>query len=294
MKIPLMILSKERAKPITHKLRGFSGGIVSIFPNLRINLIEIETKIDADEYVALSFLSAFLYSLGMFSIIFVLLYVLGAVMESILTLAAISSLIIFALLFLLFLFYPGILAGKKAEQIEKDLIFALKDMLLEINSGATVYKALVEVSRADYGQVSKEFGRVARRVDTGTPIDDALEELALKTTSEHFRNSIWQIVNALKAGSDIENALRELVKDLTQEQRSKIRNYAQELNVLILLYMVFAVVIPTILTTLLIVVGPFMGLQLGPEVFYIILPVSFFIQIALVEFIKSRRPVVHL
>lgn len=294
MRIPLMLIGKERGRFITSRLRGIAGGLGRLLPGLRLSLVEIEADIDTDEYVALSVVSAVAYGFLMSLLIFVLLVVLGAVAESAAALSVAAGLVIFILFTLLFMLYPSILAGKKAEKIEKDLIFGLKDMLLEMSSGATVYKAMVKVSKAGYGEVSREFEKAVRKVGTGTPVDDALEELALRTTSEPFRNSLWQIINALKVGSNIENTLRELVKDLTQEQRTRIRNYAQELNMMVLLYMLFAVVVPTIITTVLIVVAPFMGLGLGPEIFFVILPVSFFIQIALVEFVKSRRPVVHL
>jgi len=294
MRIPLMIISVEHVKPVTHRLKGVGGVLAGIFPRLRVDLVEIESGIEADEYIALSLLSAFLYALGGFSLFSIVLYALGAALESILIPALFSGLIIFILFFFVLLFYPSILAGKKAEQIEKDLIFALKNMLLEISSGATVYRAMVEVSRAGYGQVSKELEKVVKMVNTGTPVDTALEELALRTTSGHFRKSIWQIVNALKVGSNIENSLRELIKGLVQEQRAKITNYTQELNMVVLIYMMFAVVVPTIMITLLIVICPFMGLGLGHEAFYVVLIISFFVQIALLEFIKSRRPIVYL
>ncbi len=294
MRIPLMIIQPDRAVQITGRFRGITKRVSDAFPGLRINLIGIGAGVEADEYVAASILSTLLYGMLLSSLVFTLLFILGAYMEQTVILSLIAGLIITVLLFTVFLLYPGILAGKKAEEIEKDLVFALKDMLLEVNSGATIYGAMVEVAKSGYGRVSEEFDRVVRQVNVGASVEDALEDLALKTTSEHFRNSIWQLVNALKSGSDMENAIKELIKNLTTEQRMKIRNYAQELNIMVLLYMLFAVVIPTIVTTLVIVVGPFMGLALGPEAFYIILPTSLFIQIALVEFIKSRRPVVQL
>ena len=92
----------------------------------------------------------------------------------------------------------------------------------------------------------------------------------------------------------MEGVLREMVKDLTVDRKNRIRNYANELNLMVLVYMLFAVVIPTIATTLVIVLGPFMGVNMGPRVFYIILPVCFFVQVALMEFVKSRRPVVYI
>ncbi|MBN2013539.1 MAG: type II secretion system F family protein [Candidatus Altiarchaeota archaeon] len=262
---------------------------------MRLSLIEIDNDSDADEYIALSILSALIYGILLFILIFGLLFSLGEVIDRVIFLALMAGFVVFALFFFLFLIYPSILAGKKAEQIERDLIFALKDILLEINSGSTIYSALIEVANSEYGMVSKEIENVVRKVDTGTPLEDALEKLALKTTSENFKNAIWQLVNTLRAGSDIEDALRELIRNMNIDHRAKIRNYAQELNVMVLIYLLFAVVIPTIAITMLIIIGPFISMSLGLDIiFYLILSVSFVIQIMLIEFMKSRRPVVNL
>jgi len=289
------MLIPKRSVIIVEKLRGFTKILASFLPGLRISLIEIDKDIDVDEYIALSIISALVYGLLLFLLIFGLLFLLGGVIDGAISMALMVGFVIYTLFFLLFLLYPSILAGKKAEQIEKDLIFALKDILLNVNSGATIYGALVEIARSEYGMVSTEIGNVVRRVNTGVSLEDALEGLALKTTSEHFKNSIWQLVNTLRAGSDMEDALRELVRNMNLEQRTRIRNYAQELNVMVLIYMLFAVVIPTIAVTLLIIIGPFLNIGMGLDlIFYLIILMSFMIQIILIEFIKSRRPVVNL
>lgn len=295
MDIPLMLIPQRRSKFLTRKLRGFTKNLARFLPGLRLSLIEIDNDIEVDEYVALSLMSALVYGLLLFLLIFGLLFFLGEVANKAISLALMVGFVIFILFFLLFLLYPSILAGKKAEQIERDLIFALKDVLLKINSGATIYGALIDIARSEYGMVSTEVGNVVKRVDTGVPLEDALEGLALKTTSENFKNAIWQLVNTLRAGSDMEDALRELVRNMNIEQRAKIRNYAQELNVMVLIYMLFAVVIPTIAVTLLIIIGPFIPLGIGLDVFfYMMLFLSFVIQIVLIEFMKSRRPIVNL
>ena len=83
--------------------------------------------------------------------------------------------------------YPRILSGKTAELIDKHLVFALKDLLLQINSGVTLYNGLVNVVKEGYGQASKELEKVAKDVSCGIPIDKALEKMALQTKSEFLR-----------------------------------------------------------------------------------------------------------
>jgi len=278
---------------LTSKWNNLWHKLMAVYPKLRIDLMETDLDVGAEDYVGASILSALFTALLVGGLIYTLMTAVGTEQQKVISM----TLMVFTLILGLFLFvllsYPGILAGKKAEQIDRDLVFALKDMLLEVSSGASAYTALTEVAHSGYGSISHEIAKVVKKANVGVPVEDALEELAIHTRSEHLKNSVWQIINALKSGSSLEGILRELVKDLTMEQKMKIRNYAQELNVMVLIYMLFAVVMPTIATTLIIVLGPFLGVELGPKIFYIMIPVCFFVQIALMEFIKSRRPVVY-
>ncbi|MFH1403725.1 MAG: type II secretion system F family protein [Candidatus Altiarchaeota archaeon] len=293
MEVPLMIIPLKIGVRLAGKEKAIWSRAFKFYPKLKLYLMETDLEVEAEEYIGASFISALATGLLFASLVYLLLTVLGAEQDKVLFLTGSVGLVIFLLFLFVLITYPNILAGKKAEQIERDLVFALKDMLLEVSSGASPYAALTEVANSDYGSISREIGKVVNKANVGIPVEEALEDLAVRTRSEMLKNSIWQIVNALKSGSSLEGILRELVRDLTVEQKMKIRNYAQELNVMVLIYMLFAVVIPTIATTLIIVLGPFLGIDMGPKVFYIILPVCFFIQISLMEFIKSRRPVVY-
>lgn len=289
-----MILSLEKVKTQAYKFRGITGQISNIFPQLNINLKKTDVIVDGADYIAAVIVNSLLWGLLFFIFIFVLLSAAGEEYNKTLLISLGLFAFTFFLFFIVLLVYPGIIAGKRAEEIDKDLVYALKDMLLEVSAGSSLYEAILTVAKSEYGIISEEFLYIIKKVDTGVPIDDAMEDLALGTSSEFLRNATWQMINALKAGSNIEGTLKEIVKTLIANQRNMIRNYAQELNVLSLIYMLFAVVIPTIATTIVIIVGPFMGLNTGPEIFLYILPVTFFTQIAILELIKSRRPAVHL
>jgi len=289
-----MIIPLEDGVRITRRWRGIIGGLVKLYPKLRIELVETDLNVEPEEYLGASIVSSAFTGLLIGVLVFTLLSALKVGLNRALSLSLMPAVLVGGLFAMILILYPGILAGKKAEKIDRDLVFALKDMLLEVSSGSSMYSALVSVANSGYGSVSSEFQKVVKKVNVGVPVEDALGDLALKTKSEHLKNSVWQIVNALKSGSSTEGVLRELVKDMTSDRKTKIRSYAQELNVMVLVYMLFAVVVPTIATTVVIVLGPFIGMDMGPRIFYIILPVCFFVQFALMEFIKSRRPVVYI
>jgi len=81
---------------------------------------------------------------------------------------------------------------------------------------------------------------------------------------------------------------------LEWEQKRKIRNYIQELNVLSMIYMLFAVAVPTIITTVLVVLNSLMGTNVTEGIYIFVIGICITIQAILVGFIKSRRPMVYI
>jgi len=93
-----------------------------------------------------------------------------------------------ALLFSLFvlfsqLVYPKIYSARKQREIERNLIPALKDMHVQLNSGIPLFSILVNISASKYGALSKEFKKAVIKINTGTPEIEVLEKLGEQNPS---------------------------------------------------------------------------------------------------------------
>jgi len=289
-----MIFSLETAKRIGHRYRGLGRFSRWVSPSLEMDLIRSELEIHPDEYRFASFASAAFFGVIVFALMTLLLFVFTQELRSSIYMSLLAGLVPFAMVFIVLLRYPKIIAGKEAEQVDKNLVYALKDMLLSISSGLSIFKAITLVSRGSYGFVSKDLKHVVDRVNTGAPIEEAMEELAISTPSEHFQSVLWQIVNTSKSGADVEGVLRSLIENLVSEQKSDIQKYSHELNVLTLMYMLAAVAVPTIITTLMIILNAFISTGISEWMFIGFLMVSISIQVTIVGLVKSRRPMVHI
>jgi pilus assembly protein TadC len=293
MRVPLMLFSLEKSRSFSHRYMGAGRLLKGFTPSLDTDLLRAEMEITADEYRFASMLSAFAWAIAFFVLIgFAMVYMTGEIRSSLLVGFA-AGLVLFAMMLIVILRYPKIIAGKESEQVDKDLVYALKDLLLSISSGLSMFTSLTLVSRGSYGYVSKDLKRVISKVNTGMPLEDALEELAISTPSEHFQNALWQIINTSKSGAGVEGVIRGLVDSLVAEQRSNIQKYSNELNVLTLMYMLAAVAIPTIITTLMIILNAFVSAGSNEIMFIIFIILSFFVQLVIIGFVKSRRPEVH-
>lgn len=291
-KVPFAMLPKGMSDAVSRYFIGIGSRLANVFPGVKYDLEKTDLEMCEGEYFANAISNALAYFIMFFALLFFLSYATGKELGQSLSIAAAYSLFLFILIIVLFARYPRIMAGKKAERLEKSLVFALKDLLLQVSSGVPLYEALVNVSRENYGEVSTEFGKAAKSVNSGIPIEDALEKMASSTSSDFLRRAVWQLVNTLKAGASLKGALRSIIDDLTAEHKNRIRDYSRELNLWSLMYMLFAVAIPTIGATMLVILSSFAGIGVSRGMFIAFLALNFALQFILIGFVKSRRPVV--
>ncbi|MFH1971909.1 MAG: type II secretion system F family protein [archaeon] len=295
MRVPLMLLNYNWLKVILRPFLGLGKIIGKIFPGLEFDLVEADLNLNVAEYTTTTFFNSIFYFVVFFLLMFGLSFRIAArdlIYSLFLSLGVAVGL--FILFFIILMRYPKVLSGKRAENVDKTLLFALKDLLLQVSSGVSIYNSFVNISQAKYGLVSDEFRLAAQEINTGTDMERALEHMAKRTKSTYLRRSLWQLVNTMKVGASLEGALKTIIEDLARDQRSKIKDYAKELNLWTLLYMLFAVAIPTLGVTMLVVLSGFAGFGVSSGAFTFLIIVVIIIQIAIIGFIKTRRPIVQL
>ena len=188
--------------------------------------------------------------------------------------------------------YPKIFSLNKTRNIEKNLIPALQDMLVQLNSGVPLFMIMVNIANSKYGEVSKEFKKIIGEINSGVPQIEALEKYGKLNTSQYFKRVLWQISNGVRAGSDMGIVMREEIKNLSEEQGIQIQSYGSKLNPLIMFYMIIAVILPSLGITFIIIIASMLNVS-GNTVKLLLVTILFliiFIQIMFLGLIKSRRP----
>jgi len=186
---------------------------------------------------------------------------------------------------------PDIKAKKRVRELEKELPYALRHVLIEVKAGISVYQAIVSVSDG-YGEASDEFKRIAKDMNSGLSEIEALERAVVRNPSMQFRRALWQIINALKSGSDVSKTLESLVDAIIQKQILSVQQYGKELNPYTLMYMMVAVIMPSLGVTFIMILSTFTGMNLGNNVFYGILIGLVLFQLMFINLVKSKRPAV--
>ncbi len=188
--------------------------------------------------------------------------------------------------------YPRVLSSRREKNIEKNLIYALEDILIQLNSGIPLFDILTNISMSDYGELSAEFRKAVKRISSGEPEAAVLADLSSKSHSTYFKRTLWQISNGLNAGSDMTNIIRESIDTLNDEQMVQIQNYGNKLNPMIMMYMLISVIVPALAVSFMTILASMIGLEEGltKGLFIGFFVMVFFFQIMFLGMIKSARP----
>ncbi|MBU0980192.1 MAG: type II secretion system F family protein [Nanoarchaeota archaeon] len=195
--------------------------------------------------------------------------------------------------FAFFVQSPKVIIRKRKREIEKDVLFAGHYILTKIQSGVPLLNAMIDASKSP-GVASKYFREIVSEINTGMPIEKALEKTRDYTASEKFKLILSELVTSLKTGSDITFSLSNVLDQINNDQRMEIKEYGKKLNALIMIYMVLAVAVPSLGMTMFIVIASFMAFELSPIFIIFILVVLFFVQFMFLTLFKSIRPMVNL
>ncbi len=256
-------------------------------PNIERDLIRARMDLDPDMFLASAMLRAlqisFTLALG------VMAFGFYADKSNLMGGALFGFPLIFAFAFFSFANYPKIKGRRISRELDKNLPYALRHMLIEVRSGISLYEAMVSVSE-DYGEASKEFNRIVKDINGGKPQIQALEDSIVRNPSTQYRRAMWQMINALKSGTDVSDTLETLVDSMVKRQKLKVKRYGKELNPYVLVYLMIAVILPSLGVTFLIVLSTFTGVGLDEFTFFQILGGLVLFQVFFLNFVKSKRP----
>ncbi|MEM7816166.1 MAG: type II secretion system F family protein [Candidatus Aenigmatarchaeota archaeon] len=282
----------DKAEGATKHLLNWGEFFSNLFPGLAYELEQSEFRFEPREWVALALFTGLFYFSVLFTGLFVVLFAAKIEVSRLILVSLGASSVIGFVGFMYVIFYPKLYVNRKVNQIEKNLPFVLHHLLIEVRSGVPLFNALVSISHSKYGILSDEIKKAVDEISTGKSEIAALEMLARRNPSLYFRRVLWQIVNSLKSGADIGNTMKQIVDSLSEEQRVAIKKYGSQLNPMTLIYMIFAVIFPTLGITFLLVISSFVGM--GIDLQFVLIGIIFFLimfQFMIIGLIKSKRPV---
>jgi len=282
------VFESKKVNTLISPLKPVSQEIGMMFPELGWDLKRAGYKIDAISYLSIAmFIAMMVFTLS--AILLVAPLVIRGGMD--LFIGILGSVVLGVLSFGYIMLIPRLKIVRTEKQIDKHLEYMLKDMQIQLTAGIPLFDTFVNIANGDYGECSTICGKIVREVQSGKSIINVLDEFGLLSSSEYLRRVFWQIVNALKTGSNVTIALKAISNEIRAEKENKIRGYGQELGLWSLVYMIFAIVFPSMGATLLLILSSFMGGSLIQEFhFWIILLGVIFFQFIFISVIRNKRP----
>ncbi|MFH1200192.1 MAG: type II secretion system F family protein [Candidatus Micrarchaeota archaeon] len=283
---PPILMKISRGKAIAR-----AGNVAStFFPGMGQELIQAQSQLNAKEYSAAAVVASFFNAVIVF-IGGLLLFQLTKE-SALLWQAPLAAAVIAFISLLTIVNYPKIITRKKARKIDDELIPAMRQLLIHVKSGVPLFDALASACDG-YGQVSFEFRKMVKQINGGIPIQRAFEDAGKASPSGKMKRVLWQVSNALKVGTDVGKALEEMIADLTREKIDDIKRYGQELSPWTMIYMLAAIVVPSLGITMMLVIISFLGVDVPKEAFVLVLVFITGFQVFFMDFVRSRRPAVE-
>jgi flagellar protein FlaJ len=287
----MMVLPLSTCSTLGARYRGIGLKIMSFYPSIKYDLRSIGINYEPENYCSIAFFSAVSWGviIGFFlALVLSRIEFTEPVLRAILLLLIVILTVMFFLV--LHLFYPRMIAKSVAERIDRELIFAMRDLLIQISSGVPLFNAIENVANSNYGYVSREFTIISTHVKGGSSLLDEVEAMAVRTQSEYLKKTAWQMATAIRSGANVTATIKGVVKMLVDYQFTLTKSFNAELNFIVLIYLMVSAVLPTIGTTVLVIFSVFGMLGVTPEVFMILVGMSFLGQAAVIGYVKLKRP----
>ncbi len=255
---------------------------------LKLKLKQAGMDDKPENFIKKTFMSAFYMTTGLVVFLFLVLLKLDLFKGAILLIVP----VIFAVMFFYIFRLPDVRITRKEKEIGKEIVFAGRFIIIELESGVPLYNAMVNVSK-NFNVIGRYFKEITDKVDLGTSMEDALNEAVELIPSDDMRKILWQIINSMRTGSDVAKSLYSVIDQVTKDQITEVNKYGKKLNPLAMFYMIIAVILPSLGMTMMIILSSFIKFELSLTILLVIAGFLAFLQFMFISLVKFSRPAIE-
>lgn len=266
----------------------FFKDLAEKIPNLEFKLRQADIAIVPEKFLKKVFTNTIVFS------VFASGYVFFLGREKLSPLIILALMPIFLVIFFLyFLRLPDVRIAKKKKAIDREIVFAIRFLIIELQSGISIYKAFLNITK-NYKNIGFYTRVILDKISLGTSIEEAIKDTIDTIPSNSLQRVFYQILNSMETGSDMGGSIRSTLDQIIQEQYIQVKEYGRKLNPVAMFYMLVAIVFPSLGMTLLVVISLFLGFTLTLTMLLIFAFAMAFVQMLFLSVIKSQRPAVGL
>jgi pilus assembly protein TadC len=150
------------------------------------------------------------------------------------------------LLALMLYFYLDLRIFNRTSKMEAILPDFLRFVSENLKGGMSFERALWSAMRPEFGILATEVRLAAKRVMTGSDVEDALKELTEKYHSPTLRRSFDLIIEGMKGGGKTAYIIDKIVEDLEETAELKAEMKATNMSYIIFVSVIVLIVAPAL------------------------------------------------
>lgn len=126
----------------------------------------------------------------------------------------------------------SLIAERRRKAVEEVLPDALLLISANIESGLTIDKALLVSARDEFGPLADDIRLAAMKMYGGTPVEEALGDMAEATNSDLFEETLKLLIDGIESGGQVSSLLESSADDirkslqLRQEIATNVKMYS--------------------------------------------------------------------
>ncbi|MFZ5501471.1 MAG: type II secretion system F family protein [Candidatus Micrarchaeota archaeon] len=265
------------------------------FPDLKKKLRIADMEETPAEFLEKAVSTAAMLSVGLLLLVYIFLMgPLAANLKSdivmFLLMAVLPLLLVPPLVFFYLMLLPDAAIIRRQKEMDYEIVFAGRHIVIALKSGMPLFDTFIGASNG-YGAVSREFAKIVDQVMLGVPTTQAIRDVVQYNPSRYFMRMLMQIANALSSGADVGDSLEGVLDQISKEQMISLKEYSQKLTPIVMFYMVFGIIVPTLGVVLVTVILSALGTRgLPPAILAIAFLMITLVQFLFLGFVESSRP----
>jgi pilus assembly protein TadC len=133
--------------------------------------------------------------------------------------------------------------NRRDEQIGQMFLEFSRNLAESVNTGTPISKSIVNMRKKNYGSLSPYIDKLANQIELGIPIHKALRNFAVDVNSEVISRAVALIMEAERAGGDIDYILESVAKSISEVEKLKKERKASIYNLVVQGYIIFFIFI---------------------------------------------------
>lgn len=244
---------------------GQVGGLaLSVVPyvegfNMTLNRANIDVSLP--EFVAMAIFSTMMTGLTVFSMLGMIFFINSGLAG--LVTAFMFAVIVSIIAAAMFYIWPILTVSNRATVIRDMLPFATMYLSTLAGTGSSVSEIFTQLSEVDeYDEVAEEAKKISRDIETlGMDVSEALERGAERTPSEDFEELLRGLEHVITTGGSVREFLQQRSAKLMDDYERRIEQFADQLGLLVEMYITIVIVGSIIFTAMSAVMSSFTGFE---------------------------------